>query len=132
MYFQDDVSGDAFDIPGKALCDASRSKKDKIFAVVGLGWGHYSKTRRLRPVAASSGSLTTNCACRQCFPSLRWSINQMTIGISGISANLTFLAFGRMMCVSHTEQKLQLHNAVVQYSEYRAGVQVGYSGFKHV
>jgi hypothetical protein len=29
-----------------------------------------------------------------------------------------------------TERKLQLHNAVVQYSEDRAGVQVGYSGFK--
>ncbi len=30
-----------------------------------------------------------------------------------------------------TEQKLQLHNAIVQYSEDRAGVQIGYSGIKH-
>ena len=29
-----------------------------------------------------------------------------------------------------TEKKLQLHNAVVQYSEDRVGVQVKYSGFK--
>jgi hypothetical protein len=29
-----------------------------------------------------------------------------------------------------TERKLQLHDAVVQYSEYRAGLQVGYSGLK--
>ena len=29
-----------------------------------------------------------------------------------------------------TERKLQLHNALVQYSEYRAGLQIGYSGFK--
>jgi hypothetical protein len=32
--------------------------------------------------------------------------------------------------VHTTEKKLQLDNAVVQYSEYRAGLQVGYSGFK--
>jgi len=34
--------------------------------------------------------------------------------------------------VSHTEHKLDLHNAIVQYSEDRAGVQVGYTGFKHL
>jgi len=32
--------------------------------------------------------------------------------------------------VHTTERKLQLDNALVQYSEYRAGLQVGYSGFK--
>jgi hypothetical protein len=32
--------------------------------------------------------------------------------------------------VHTTEQKLQVDNALVQYSEYRAGLQVGYSGFK--
>jgi hypothetical protein len=32
--------------------------------------------------------------------------------------------------VHTTERKLQLDDAVVQYSEYRAGLQVGYSGFK--
>ena len=31
-----------------------------------------------------------------------------------------------------TEQKLQLHNAIVQYSEDRAGVQIAYNGVKHV
>ena len=31
-----------------------------------------------------------------------------------------------------TEQKLQLHNAVVQYSEDRAGVQIAYTGIKHL
>ena len=31
-----------------------------------------------------------------------------------------------------TERKLQLHNAVVQYSEDRVGVQIGYSGIKHL
>jgi hypothetical protein len=32
--------------------------------------------------------------------------------------------------VHTTERKLQLDDALVQYSEYRAGLQVGYSGFK--
>ena len=35
------------------------------------------------------------------------------------------------MCFT-TEQKLQFDDAVVQYSEYRAGVQVGYSGLNTV
>jgi hypothetical protein len=32
--------------------------------------------------------------------------------------------------VHTTERKLQLDDALVQYSEYRAGLQVGYSGLK--
>jgi hypothetical protein len=32
--------------------------------------------------------------------------------------------------VHTTEQKLQLDDALVQYSEYRAGLLIGYSGFK--
>jgi hypothetical protein len=43
---------------------------------------------------------------------------------------LNFLA-ARTDDVLTTERKLQLHDAVVQYSEYRAGLQVGYSGFKY-
>jgi hypothetical protein len=34
--------------------------------------------------------------------------------------------------VSPTEHKLDLHNAVLQYSEYRAGAQIGYTGIKHL
>ena len=41
VYFQDKVSGDAFDIPGKAFVTFPL-KKDKIFAVVALGWGNLS------------------------------------------------------------------------------------------
>ena len=46
-----------------------------------------------------------------------------------ILGELNYTSF-RTDDVLTTEQKLQLHNAVVQYSEDRAGVQVGYSGFK--
>jgi len=40
VYFQNEVSGDAFDIPGKAYVTFPL-KKDKIFAVVAVGWGIY-------------------------------------------------------------------------------------------
>jgi hypothetical protein len=78
VYFQDDVSGNAFDVPGKAYVTFPL-KKDKIFATVGFGWGQFQDPV-VAPVAASPGSLTTSFACRLCFPSLRWCISQMTIG----------------------------------------------------
>ena len=46
-----------------------------------------------------------------------------------ILGELNYTSF-RTDDVLTTERKLQLHNAVVQYSEDRAGAQVGYSGFK--
>ena len=55
----------------------------------------------------------------------------MTIGICGSSASLTITSF-RTDDVSRTPSRnCNLHDAVVQYSEDRAGVQVGYSGIKH-
>ena len=50
VYFQDNVSWDAFDIPGKAYVTFPL-KKDKIFAVVALGWGLYQDP----PVAPGGG-----------------------------------------------------------------------------
>src|SRR5215467_6432834 len=50
VYFQDNVSSDAFDIPGKAFVTFPL-KKDKIFAVVALGWGIYQDP----PVAPGGG-----------------------------------------------------------------------------
>ena len=50
VYFQNNVSSDAFDIPGKAFVTFPL-KKDKIFAVVALGWGIYQDP----PVAPGGG-----------------------------------------------------------------------------
>ncbi len=50
VYFQESVSWDAVDIPGKAFVTFPL-KKDKIFAVVGLGWGIYQDP----PVAPGGG-----------------------------------------------------------------------------
>src|SRR5262249_48089393 len=45
---------------------------------------------------------------------------------------LNYTSFRTDDVVSHTEHKLDLHNAVLQYSEYRAGAQIGYTGIKHL
>jgi Domain of unknown function (DUF6268) len=127
VYFQDDVSGNAFDVPGKAYVTFPL-KKDKIFATVGFGWGQFQD-----PVVAPGGGITwlinDKLRLQAVFPKPAlvyqpnddWDIRAL--------GELNFLG-ARTDEVHTTERKLQLDNAVVQYSEYRAGLQVGYSGFK--
>ena len=127
VYFQDDVSGNAFDVPGKAYVTFPL-KKDKIFATVGFGWGQFQD-----PVVAPGGGITwlinDKLRLQGVFPKPAlvyqpnddWDIRAL--------GELNFLG-ARTGEVHTTEQKLQLDNALVQYSEYRAGLQVGYSGFK--
>jgi hypothetical protein len=52
IYFQDHVSGNAFDLPGRAYVSFPL-KKDKIFATVGFGWGQFQD-----PVVAPGGGIT--------------------------------------------------------------------------
>jgi Domain of unknown function (DUF6268) len=127
VYFQDDVSGNAFDVPGKAYVTFPL-KKDKIFATVGFGWGQFQE-----PVVAPGGGITwlinDKLRLQAVFPKPAlvyqpnddWDIRAL--------GELNFLG-ARTGEVHTTERKLQLDNALVQYSEYRAGLQVGYSGFK--
>ena len=127
VYFQDDVSGNAFDVPGKAYVTFPL-KKDKIFATVGFGWGQFQD-----PAVAPGGGITwlinDKLRLQAVFPKPAlvyqpnddWDIRAL--------GELNFLG-ARTGEVHTTEQKLQLDNALVQYSEYRAGLQVGYSGFK--
>ena len=130
VYFQDKISGDAFDIPGKVFVSFPL-KKDKIFAVVALGWGIYQDP----PVAPGGGIIwliNDKLRLQGVFPkpALIWQPNDdWEFRIMG---ELNFTSFRTDDVVSHTEHKLDLHNAVVQYSEDRAGVQVGYSGVKHL
>jgi len=127
VYFQDDVSGNAFDVPGKAYVTFPL-KKDKIFATVGFGWGQFQD-----PVVAPGGGITwlinDKLRLQAVFPKPAlvyqpnddWDIRAI--------GELNFIG-ARTGEVHTTERKLQLDNALVQYSEYRAGFQVGYSGFK--
>jgi hypothetical protein len=128
VYFQDNVSSDAFDIPGKAYVTFPL-KKDKIFAVVGLGWGIYQDP----PVALGGGIIwliTDKLRLQGVFPKPALIYQPNDDWDLRILGELNYTSFRTDDVVSHTEHKLDLHNAVVQYSEDRAGVQVGYSGFK--
>jgi hypothetical protein len=127
VYFQDHISGNAFDVPGKAFVSFPL-KKDKIFATVGFGWGQFQD-----PVVAPGGGITwlinDKLRLQAVFPKPAlvyqpnddWDIRAV--------GELAFLG-ARTDQVHTTERKLQLDDALVQYSEYRAGLLIGYSGFK--
>jgi hypothetical protein len=130
VYFQDHISGDAFDIPGKVFVSFPL-KKDKVFAVVALGWGIYQDP----PVAPGGGIIwliSDKLRLQGVFPRPALIYQANDDWEFRLTGELNFTSFRTDDVVSHTEHKLDLHDAVVQYSEDRAGVQIGYSGIKHV
>ena len=129
VYFQDNATWDAVDIPGKAYVTFAL-KKDKIFAVVALGWGIYQDP----PVAPGGGIIwlfSDKLRLQGVFPRPALIYQPNDDWEFRITGELNYTSF-RTDDVLTTERKLQLHNAVVQYSEDRAGVQIGYSGIKHL
>jgi hypothetical protein len=129
VYFQDNITWDTVDVPGKAYVSFPL-KKDKVFATVGLGWGAFQD-----PAVAPGGGITwlisDKLRLQAVFPkpALVYEVNDdWEFRVLG---ELNYLS-ARTDDVVTTERKLQVHNAVVQYSEYRAGVQVAYSGIKHL
>ena len=130
FYFQDHVSSNAFDIPIRAFVSIPL-KKDKIFAVVGLGWSLFQDP----PVAPGGGIIwvfNDKLRLQAVFPKPALIYEPNDDWQFKLLGELNYLGVRTDDVVSHTEQKLDLHNAVLQYSEYRAGVQVGYSGIKHL
>ena len=129
VYFQDNVSGDAFDIPWKIYVTFPL-KKDKIFAVVALGGGIYQD-----PVVAPGGGIiwvfSDKLRLQGVFPRPALIYVPNDDWEFRITGELNYTSF-RTDDVLSTEQKLQLHNAVVQYSEDRAGAQIAYTGIKHL
>ena len=127
VYFQDNVTWDAVDIPGKAYVTFPL-KKDKIFAVVAVGWGIYQDP----PVAPGGGIIwifSDKLRLQGVFPRPALIYQPNDDWEFRITGELNYTSF-RTDDVLTTERKLQLHNAVVQYSEDRAGVQIAYSGLK--
>jgi hypothetical protein len=93
-----------------------------------LGWGIYSDP----PVAPGGGIIwliTDKLRLQGVFPKPALIYQPNDDWDLRIMGELNYTSF-RTDDVLTTERKLQLHNAVVQYSEDRAGVQVSYSGFK--
>jgi hypothetical protein len=129
VYFQDNATWDAFDVPGKAFV-TFLLKKDKIFAVVGVGWGAFQD-----PVIAPGGGIiwliSDKLRLQGVFPKPALVYQPNDDWDVRVIGELNFLG-ARTDDVLTTERKLQLRNAVVQYSEYRAGLQVAYSGLKHL
>jgi hypothetical protein len=128
VYFQDNATWNAVDVPGKAFVTFPL-KKDKIFATVGIGWGQFQD-----PAVAPGGGITwlisDKLRLQAVFPKPALVYQPNDDWEFRILGELNFTGFRTDDVVSHTEHKLNLHNAVLQYSEDRAGVQVGYSGFK--
>jgi hypothetical protein len=128
VYFQDKVTSDAFDIPWKIFATFPL-KKDKIFAVVAMGGGIYQD-----PIVAPGGGIiwliSDKLRLQAVFPKPAVVYQPNDDWEFRLIGELNYTSF-RTDDVLTTEKKLQLHNAIVQYSEDRAGVQIGYSGFKH-
>jgi hypothetical protein len=129
VYFQDNVTWDTVDVPGKAYFSFPL-KKDKVFATIGVGWGAFQD-----PAVAPGGGITwlisDKLRLQAVFPkpALVYSPNDdWELRLIG---ELNYLS-ARTDDVVTTERKLQVHDAVVQYSEYRAGAQIAYSGIKHL
>src|ERR1043166_6062839 len=126
-YFQSNITGDSIDIPWKVWVTFPL-KKDKIFAVIGLGGSLYSN-----PIVAPGGGIiwlfNDHFRLEGVFPKPALVYNP--------SDNWEFRLFGNLFFESYRTddvitpaRKLQVHNAIVQYSEDRAGPQATYSGFK--
>jgi hypothetical protein len=126
-YFQNNITGDSIDVPWK-LWVTFPLKKDKIFAVIGVGGGIYQN-----PVVAPGGGIiwlfTDKFRLEGVFPKPALVYNPTDDWEFRIFGNLFYESY-RTDDVITPERKLQVHNAVVQYNEDRVGAQVTYSGFK--
>ena len=126
-YFQNHITGDSIDIPWKAFVTFPL-KKDKIFGVIGVGGGLYQN-----PIVAPGGGIiwlfTDKCRLEGVVPKPALVYNPNDDWEFRLLGDLFFESY-RTDDVITPEKKLQVHNAVVQYSEERAGVQATYSGFK--
>jgi hypothetical protein len=128
FYFQDHIGRNSFDIPWKIFVSFPL-KKDKVFGVVGLGGGLNQD-----PIVAPGGGIiwliNDKLRLEGVFPkpALVYDLNDdWQFRIAG---NLYYESF-RTDDVFTPLHKLREHNAVVQYNEDRAGIQISYSGIKH-
>jgi hypothetical protein len=129
VYFQDSISWDSVDVPGKAYFSFPL-KKDKVFATIGIGWGAFQD-----PAVAPGGGITwlisDKLRLQAVFPKPALVYSPNDDWEFRLLGELNYLS-ARTDDVVTTERKLQVHDAVVQYSEYRAGAQIAYSGIKHL
>jgi hypothetical protein len=127
VYFQDRITGDAFDIPWKIYASFPL-KKDKIFMIIGLGGGIHQSP----PVAPGGGLIwifSDKLRLQGVFPKPALIYEPYDNWEFRLLGELVYESF-RTDDVITPLRKLQLHNAPVEYNEDRIGVQATYSGFK--
>src|SRR6266481_4163677 len=126
-YFQNNVTSDSIDVPWKVWVTFPL-KKDKIFAVIGAGGSIYSN-----PIIAPGGGIiwlfSDHLRLEGVFPKPALVYNPSDNWEFRIFGNLFYESF-RTDDVITPERKLQVHDAIVQYSEERVGLQATYSHFK--
>src|SRR5712691_7675226 len=126
-YFESNITGDSIDVPWKAFVSFPL-KKDKIFGVIGVGGGIYQN-----PIVAPGGGLiwlfTDHLRLEGVFPKPALVYNPSDDWEFRLAGNLYYESY-RTDDVITPAAKLQVHNAVVQYSEDRVGLQATYSHFK--
>src|SRR5438309_6961181 len=124
LFFQNDVHGNDFDIPAKAFVTFPL-KKDKIFAVVGVGFA-LNQT----PIVAPGGGIiwlfTDHLRLEGVFPKPALVYNPNDDWEFRLAGNLYYESF-RIDAVLTPARKLQFHNPVVQSSDDRAGLPAPYS-----
>ena len=127
VYFQNKISSDAFDMPVKGFVTFPL-KKDKIFGVIGAGGALYQ-----HPIVAPGGGIiwliSDNMRLQGVFPKPALVYNANDDWEFRIMGELNYTSF-RTDDVITPARGFRLHNAVVEYSEDRAGVEVRYTGFE--
>ena len=127
VYFENRITGDAVDVPWKIFVSFPL-KKDKVFGVIGLGGALYQ-----HPIVAPGGGIiwliSDKTRLEGVFPKPALVYEPNDDWQFRLLAELYYESF-RTDDVLTTEHKLQLHNAIVEYSEDRVGVQAKYSGIK--
>jgi len=126
-YFQNDITGDSIDVPWRVWVTFPL-QKDKIYGVIGAGGSIYSD-----PIAAPGGGViwlfSDHLRLEGVFPKPALVYNPNDDWEFRIGGNLFFESY-RTGDVLTPARKLRVHDAIVQYSEERAGAMVTYSHFK--
>ncbi len=123
FYFEDDLRGNTFDIP----IDIYTTFKinSKLYITVGVA-GALNYDPQIFPIGGIIWLISDKVRLEAVFPkpALIWTPQE----------NWEFRALGEVLGGAYRLDRgnpdRQLSNAVVQYSEYRAGAQATYSGFK--
>ncbi|PYL65172.1 MAG: hypothetical protein DMF25_04535 [Verrucomicrobia bacterium] len=103
-------------------------KKDKIFGVIGVG-GAINQSPIVGPGGGIIWLFNDHLRLEGVFPKPALVYNPNDNWEFRLFGNIYYESF-RTEDVITPERKLQVHNAWVQYSEDRAGLQASYSGLK--